>query len=114
MESPTLIWRQFILPFYGGARLTIPAKLGGSSEPELFARELSAAMDDIRRLVYEAGARWIAGPTSLLSLPQQVATDLVRSFPEIRGTNLGPIFAWLHSVFGYFGWRVESGEAYNE
>jgi len=106
--------RQWVLPFLGHARLVLLDKLDDSYEPELFRQQLSAAMEEIRDLVEAAGAGWIAGPTSLLAVPTGVATDLVSKFPEIKGANLAGILAWFLSLFGYFGWRVECGEAFIE
>jgi hypothetical protein len=105
---------EWILPFLGQARLSLPDKLNDNSEHELFRRELNAGMEDIRRCVKASGVAWIAGPTALLSLPSAVSSELVKDFPEFQGAKLGPILGWLFSLGSYFGWRAECGETYLE
>jgi len=104
--------RRWVLPFLGEAQLVMLDKLDDTYEPDLFRRQLIAAMGDIRYLVDQAGAGWVAGPSSLLAVPSGVASDLLAKFPDIKGANLGPILAGLLSFFTYFGWRVECGETF--
>jgi len=113
-DKPSAWWKEWVLPFLGYARLVTPEKLNDFSEPSLFANQLIAAMEDIRRGLSDAGGQWIAGPISLLALPSSAANDVIGNIPDFKGVNLGKLFAWIRSVFGYFSWRVEPAETYEE